>query len=255
MKQLLLDLTTQPAQTLDSFESGQNLELVHVLHQFADRSSREHFAYLWGEVSAGKSHLLRALASGPASRYIAGASDTDPNAFVYTPGISLYLLDDCEKLSPELQIEAFALFNQIRENTGFMVSSGAVAPAVLPLREDLRTRMGWGLIYHVHGLSDADKIAALEHAAQSRGLTLSPGVLPYLLSHYRRDMRSLTGILDALDQYSLEKKRPMTLPLLRTLLNTQQSTQQSTQQNTQQNIQQEPSQLEPETHHDEPGTV
>ena len=108
-----------------------------------------------------------------------------------------------------------ALFNEIRANNAFMVCSGAVAPAVLPVREDLRTRMGWGLIYQIHGLSDDEKVAALSAAASARGLTLSPGVLPYLLSHFRRDMRSLSTMLDSLDQYSLETQRPITLPLLR----------------------------------------
>jgi len=40
-------------------------------------------------------------------------------------------------------------------------------------------------------------------------------VLPYLLSHFQRDMVSLSSMLDSLDQYSLETKRPITLPLLR----------------------------------------
>jgi len=99
-----------------------------------------------------------------------------------------------------------------------MVSTGPVPPAVLPVREDLRTRMGWGLIYLIHGLSDDEKIAALTQAAEARGLTLSASVLPYLLSHFKRDMRSLATMLDALDQYSLETQRPVTLPLLRDLL-------------------------------------
>ena len=216
MKQLVLDLGADQAQSLDSFEVGQNAELAHLMHQFAGRSSREHFAYLWGEPAAGKTHLLHALAATPASRYIgAGAPES---AFTYSRDVSLYLLDDCAKLSPEAQIEAFALFNQIRENGAYMVSTGPVPPAVLPVREDLRTRMGWGLVYQIHGLSDDEKIAALTHAADARGLTLSASVLPYLLSHFRRDMRSLSTMLDALDQYSLETQRPVTLPLLRDLL-------------------------------------
>ena len=60
--------------------------------------------------------------------------------------------------------------------------------------------------------------AALTQAAEARGLTLSASVLPYLLSHFKRDMRSLATMLDALDQYSLETQRPVTLPLLRDLL-------------------------------------
>lgn len=216
MKQLVLDLGAEQARSLDTFEVGQNAELAHQMHQFAERSARERFAYLWGESAAGKTHLLQSLAATPGSRYIApGAARED---FDYAPNISLYLLDDCDQLSPEAQIDAFALFNQIREHGAFMVSTGPVPPAVLPVREDLRTRMGWGLIYQIHALSDEEKIAALTHAAEARGLTLSASVLPYLLSHFKRDMRSLSTMLDALDQYSLETQRPVTLPLLRDLL-------------------------------------
>ena len=217
MKQLVLDLGAEHAHSLDNFAvGGQNAELAHLMHQFAERSSREHFAYLWGESAAGKTHLLQGLAATPASRYIGpGSAAAD---FTYAPEVSLYLLDDCDALSPESQIDAFALFNQIREHGAYMVSTGPVPPAVLPVREDLRTRMGWGLIYQIHGLSDEEKIAALTNAAEARGLTLSASVLPYLLSHFKRDMRSLSTMLDALDQYSLETQRPVTLPLLRDLL-------------------------------------
>jgi len=213
MKQLVLDLGAEPVLTLDSFEVGQNAELAALMRQFENRTSREHFAYIWGGIGAGKSHLLKALGASNRARYISPFSIE--SEFVYSPDIDLYLLDDCEKLSALAQIDAFALFNEIRANHAFMVCSGAVAPAVLPVREDLRTRMGWGLIYRLHSLTDDEKIAALTTAAAARGLTLSAGVLPYLLSHYRRDMSSLAEMLDALDRYSLETQRPITLPLLR----------------------------------------
>ncbi|HEY5798871.1 MAG TPA: DnaA/Hda family protein, partial [Burkholderiaceae bacterium] len=178
---------------------------------------RDRYVYLWGESAAGKTHLLQALASDPATRYIAGATAESAD-FDYTPAVTLYLLDDTHLLGPQTQIDAFNLFNHIRDTGGYLVSSGNAAPLQLNLREDLRTRLGWGLIYQVHGLSDEEKIAALTATAQAAGLPLSPGVLPYLLSHFRRDMRSLSTMLTALDRYSLETKRPITLPLLRSLL-------------------------------------
>ena len=216
MKQLVLDLGAEPAHSLDTFQVGENAELAHLMHQFAQRASREHFAYLWGDTGAGKTHLLQALAASPASRYI--PFDAPADQFVHSPDVTLYLLDDTDRLSPRRQIDAFALFNQIREHGAYMVSTGPVPPAVLGVREDLRTRMGWGLVYQIKGLSDDEKIAALTQAAEARGLTLSASVLPYLLSHFKRDMRSLATMLDALDQYSLETQRPVTLPLLRDLL-------------------------------------
>jgi DnaA-homolog protein len=43
-------------------------------------------------------------------------------------------------------------------------------------------------------------------------------VAGYLLTHARRDMPSLIRALDALDRYSLETGRPITVPLLRAAL-------------------------------------
>ncbi|HEV7856703.1 MAG TPA: DnaA regulatory inactivator Hda [Herminiimonas sp.] len=219
MRQLLLDLPAEKPQTLDSFVAGVNAELMQLLHRLADGKPNgldERFVYLWGEAGSGKTHLLRALATAPDTHYLAG--DAPPEAFNFQTNIKLYAIDDCDQLSPDAQIAAFALFNQVREQGGSLITSGKVAPAGLALREDLRTRLGWGLIYQLHGLSDNEKIEALTHAATARGLTLSPGVLPYLITHFARDMRSLSALLDALDQYSLETKRPITLPLLRELL-------------------------------------
>lgn len=219
MRQLLLDLSAEKPQTLDTFTVGKNQELVHLLKQVTTQAAStlsDRFIYLWGDLGAGRTHLLRALATFSKTRYI--AADTQADAFLYVPEISLYMVDDCEKLSAESQIAAFNLFNQVRENGGVLVTVGSVAPAVLPVREDLRTRLGWGLIYQVHGLTDDEKIAALTQTAHTRGFALAPGVLPYLITHYRRDMRSLSAMLDALDRYSLETKRPITLPLLRSLL-------------------------------------
>jgi DnaA family protein len=136
----------------------------------------------------------------------------------------MYLLDDCDRLSEEHQIAAFGLYNQVREAGRTWVASAHQAPAQLKLREDLRTRLGWGLIYELHGLSDEEKLDALSKSAESRGLSLSPGVLPYLLTHFRRDMPSLSAMLDALDRYSLETQRPITLPLLRELLQSGEAT-------------------------------
>lgn len=219
MRQMLLDLGAEKPQTLDNFVVGQNAELTQLLHQFTQRVNelpRERFVYLWGEAGAGKTHLLHAVATDAKVRYIpAGAKESD---YLFDESVTLYLMDDCHQLSPEMQIAAFALFNQVRENNALLVSAGDKPPAGLLLREDLRTRLGWGLIYQVHGLTDDEKVAALTQAAQMRGITLPPGVLPYLITHFRRDMQSLSAMLDALDQYSLETQRPITLPLLRNLL-------------------------------------
>ena len=220
MKQLLLELATEIPATLDNFVVGRNAELLALLVRIgalpSQAGAEEHLVYLWGPASSGKSHLLQALAAQPQARYIGAAAQ--PEAFDYTPATRLYLLDDCDQLGADAQIDAFALYNQVREHGALLVAAGALPPAQLALREDLRTRLGWGLVYQLHGLSDDDKVAALTLAAQTRGLSIGAGVLPYLITHCRRDMGSLSALLAALDRYSLETRRPITLPLLRQLL-------------------------------------
>lgn len=225
MKQLLLELDTRAPVTLANFVAGPNVELLTLLKRIAASGCNEHFVYFWGAPGSGKSHLLRALAgteSNPYSSRYLGPADGHA-AFTYSAAIQLYLLDDCDQLSSAAQIDAFALFNQVREHGALLVGAGALPPAQLALREDLRTRLGWGLVYQLHGLSDQEKITALTYAAEARGLVLSNGVLPYLLAHFRRDMGSLTAMLAALDRYSLETQRPITLPLLRELLHQEES--------------------------------
>lgn len=223
MRQLTLDITADEPQTLATFVVGQNQEALQFLQRLVAPSAKsltapgDRFVYLWGQAGAGKSHVLQALASSTSARLIRGPND-DADAFHFSPDVAGYLIDNCDKLSADDQIEAFNLFNQIREHGGWLVTSGELPPSELSVREDLRTRLGWGLIYQLHGLSDEEKIAALTHAAQARGLHLSSGVLPYLITHFRRDMRSLSAMLDELDRYSLETQRPITLPLLRSLL-------------------------------------
>ena len=77
------------------------------------------------------------------------------------------------------------------------------------------TRLASGLTYRVLPLSDEQKRAALAAHAHTRGFDLSEDVASYLLTHARRDMGSLMSALDAIDRYSLENRRPVTVPLLK----------------------------------------
>ncbi len=219
MRQLLLDWGAAVPPTLDSFVIGRNQELASMLRRIALREAAsldQRFITLWGEAGAGKSHLLLALAADGQALYL--SADQPAENYAWSPEIPLYLLDDCDCMNANQQIAAFALYSAIRESGGMLVAASGRPPAQLTLREDLRTRLAWGLVYQVHGLSDDEKIDALSKSADARGLVLSPGVLPYLLTHFRRDMQSLSAILDALDRYSLETQRPITMPLLRELL-------------------------------------
>jgi DnaA family protein len=128
-------------------------------------------------------------------------------------------VDDVDLLDERLSSALFRVLNAVRDSQHLYVfMAGSDAPANLKLRDDLRTRLAWGLVFQTHLLSDHEKIQALEQAASDRGLVLSTDVMPWLLSRFYRDMPNLMALLDALDAYSLETKRAVTLPLVRELL-------------------------------------
>lgn len=219
MKQLLLEISQDFVPTLDNFVPGRNIEVLQMLRDSAAGNQPERFIYLWGEPGSGKSHLLRAFADAASQRglksvYVACGAELPDNLASY----DAVALDDVGQLDSEGQIALFNLYNRLRDGQGRLLASGPCAPVQLALRPDVVTRLGWGLVYQVHGLSDEEKAQALHAHALGRGFRLGAGVAEYLLRHWRRDLPSLLAALDALDRYSLETKRPITIPLLRDIL-------------------------------------
>jgi len=195
MRQLLLDFTQAPAPTFANFVPGGNAELLHAVRSAARGECPERVLYVWGESGAGKSHLATAFEASTAGR----------------PGYRV--IDGIERFSDAEQV---ALFNDFNErNFDFLLVTAGASPRDVALRRDLATRLATGLTYRVLPLTDVEKKAALAAHAHSRGFALSEDVSSYLLTHARRDMGSLMSALDAIDRYSLENGRPVTLPLLK----------------------------------------
>ncbi|MBI3901337.1 MAG: DnaA regulatory inactivator Hda [Nitrosomonadales bacterium] len=214
MTQLLLDIAPDWIPALDNFVTGRNVELLSALRHALAGTAGERCFYLWGETGCGKSHLLQAVmgqarTAGQPASYASGS--------VPDKGL-LIAVDDVEALDAAMQITLFELYNRVRENGGLLLVAGKVAPSGLNLRGDLRTRLGWGLVYQVHGLDDAEKAQALERHALARGLALPPEVTQYLLRHGRRDLPALLVTLDALDAHCLRLKRVASVPLLKEVM-------------------------------------
>ena len=201
MKQLLLDIQPAPAPTLENFVPGSNIEALFSLLQAATGKAEVRFVYLWGAPGSGKSHLLRAC-----------------DDLAQQCGIQLVTADDVQRLPDEAQIDLFNTYNRLRETSGVLIAAGDAAPMQMHLRDDLATRLAWGLVYQLQPLSDEERAQALRAHAMERGMKLPDEVVDYCLRHMRRDLPTLMATLDALDTWSLTTKRPVTLPLLRQLL-------------------------------------
>jgi DnaA family protein len=221
-QQLILDLLPPSPPTLDNFVIGENGAPLDALRHCQPGRA----IYLWGAPGSGRSHLLRACAS-PGHAHYHGADD-DPAALkdIATAEdlpLRLIAIDNVEHLDALSQAALFALYNRWREvaathNAFALILAGDRAPMAMPLREDLRTRLGWDLVFRLELLSDNDRAEALRTRAAERGLQLSNEVVSWVLTHYDRDMSRLSILIDALDRYSLERQRAITLPLLKDLL-------------------------------------
>jgi DnaA family protein len=73
-------------------------------------------------------------------------------------------------------------------------------------------------VYQLHELDEAGQCAALRLRASMRGLELSEDAALYLVHRLPRDMHSLFGVLDRLDDASLAAQRRLTVPFLRDAL-------------------------------------
>ena len=224
MRQLVLELTQPPAPTLGNFSAGRNSELIHSLHGAMELRSEAAVLFLWGTHGSGRSHLLQgwiaaARERGRTARYVTCEEFADA-----APGLAqleCVAVDDVERLAPAAQVQLFNLCNALRERGAALVASGSAPPQELALRPDLATRLGWGLVYQVHALSDEEKLLALQDHAATRGLRLPDDVCAFLLSRVRRDMATLLAVLDALDRTSLAAQRALTVPFVREWLQAQ----------------------------------
>lgn len=220
MRQLLLDLAPPAAPTLANFAIGRNGEALHALERWLSDAADLRALYLWGPAGSGKTHLLSAAvtaaqARGQSARYVTagelGAADL-PEA------CTCVAVDDVHGLDASGQGALFTVLNRCAQGELRVLLAARISPAGLELRDDVRTRAAAALVLQLHPLSDEEKAEALQAHAHSRGFELPAEAAAYLLRHGRRDLRWLLAFLDALDRYSLQSRRAITVPLLREVL-------------------------------------
>jgi DnaA family protein len=221
MKQLTLPIAMARAPTLDDFCAGPNEPALAHLKLWAGSPTRSPVpTYLWGPAASGKTHLLKAVqeqlrGQGATAGWL-DASVTEPPEF--DERWAIVLMDDAHLYTAVQQHAAFAWFVAAQTLQRGVLASGALPPADLKLREDLRTRLGWGHVFQLHTLSEGERRAVLRQSADARGVFLSDEVMDFMLTRFSRDLGSLMQLLEQLDAYALQTQRAVTIPLIRSML-------------------------------------
>ena len=225
MKQIALDIGLATGPTLHSFFAGPNeAVLSHLALWMADKSGAPMRSsvptYLWGSSASGKTHLLKAVQDALRNR---GASVGWLDANVLQPPEfderwATILMDDVHLYNAEQQQMAFNWFINAQTHQCWILAAGALPPADLKLRDDLRSRLGWGHVFQLHVLSELERRSVLRQAADDRGVFLGDEVMDFMLNRFSRDLGSLMELLEHLDDYALQTKRAITIPLIKSML-------------------------------------
>ena len=226
--QFPLDFHRNQGGRFETFHVGRNAEAVQALSSLIDRPG-PHSVYLWGATGSGKTHLLQA-----ACAWVAG-NDSNTVAYLplreaheYGPAIcenlatcALVCIDDVDTIAGQLDWEQslFALFNASRDRGHALVFSSRYSLKEIPLATpDLRSRLGWGLAYHLKALSDTETREFIERSCAARGLRVSAEVVEFIMRRAPRDVAGLGRIIGEIDRASLSMRRQVTIPLVKSVI-------------------------------------
>ena len=212
--------------TFDSFVAGNNMVAAGLAQQTA-LGKGESQLYFWGESGLGKSHLLQACCNLAAKNqqtvcYLTQREIINQSVDMFDglEQLELICLDEIEKWLSTATWETalFDLINRVRENNNRLIMASTHPPdeAFVKL-PDLRSRLSWGPVFQLQGLSDKEKYQALRFRARQSGLELPENVANYLMQRYPRDMFTLFERLAVLDKASMALQRRLTIPLLKSV--------------------------------------
>ncbi|MCG8324654.1 MAG: DnaA regulatory inactivator Hda [Thiotrichales bacterium] len=226
-QQIPLPFTQFEPLDFDLWLTGDNREVQAILEQTA-AGEQTRSIYLWGEQGCGKSHLIQATCKRAAETGIAVAYlplqlfiDKPVSILEGLGQLQLVCIDDLDNISGRDSWEQalFHLYNELNDRNAVMVMASRSSPRTAAIElADLKSRLSWGLVYQMHALADDDKRVLLKRKANTRGFNLSAEVIDYLMSHTRRDLKSLLQVLDRIDEASLSEQRKITVPFIKTLL-------------------------------------
>jgi DnaA family protein len=227
MKQLALDIGLSTGPSLAKFCPGPNLAALRHLELWVGTKANAGAmnrspvpTYLWGATGSGKSHLLKAAREalreqGARVGWLDVAVQEEPE---FNESWAAVLLDDVHLYTAAQQHTAFNWFVNAQTHQRPVLAAGERAPIELKLRDDLRTRLGWGHVFSLQPLSEPERRAVLRKAADARGVFLGDEVMDYMLTRFSRDLGSLMELLQLLDGYALQTQRAITIPLIKSMM-------------------------------------
>jgi DnaA-homolog protein len=225
--QLLLGVRLRDSSVFASYFAGRNRAIVDVLKALQPGTSPT-CLFIQGAAASGKSHLLQAVSVDATERGLSAAylplreiRSIGPEMLTGWGELDIVCIDDVEEIAHarDWNLALFALHQQLEERRSRLVVTSRLAPAALHMTlPDLGSRLAGGLMLTLQGLEDSEQVSALQLRAQLRGFELPDETARLLLTRLPRDMTSLCGFLDRLDEASLVQQRRLTPRFVREVM-------------------------------------
>jgi len=220
MNQLGLPISLNSKMLLDNFIA--NSELVNLINQlFQEKKASE--IYVYGLTGQGKTHVLqgavlKSLESDKNAIYIDCIDSFPDHLLDFVDQLSFISLDNIDLVSKENQEIFFDLYNRARQAEVVILVSGSSLPADLTVMKDLKTRLSLAAVYKLEALNDELTMDVLNKQMNDRNLTIDSKIYEYLFKNYSRDLNTLVSAMNQLDKVSLQSKKTISIPFVKTVL-------------------------------------
>jgi len=232
--QLVLPVSFRKQDSLSTFVVADNEHLLSYIqgvieHGGETTQASQRICVITAASGAGKSHLLlatceQASLQGLSHQYL------DMLQIVHMPtellvgfiNKDVVCIDNLQAIDAQddWQRAVFDTINQFIESNGRLLAIATSLPlsSIQYTLPDLETRLVWGTNFTLNSLSDDDKHQALIRHMDALGITYSDDVVAYIINRTSRNMHELINTLGQLDKASLEKKRKITIPFVKSIL-------------------------------------
>ncbi len=137
------------------------------------------------------------------------------------PNIKLIFIEGLSReiLSDDLELFLFNLFNMCLIDDKKMIISSESSINELDIKlEDLKSRLNTIVPNEFPHSVDDEKRELIQLELSLRGLVIKKRELDYIFHHHSRDLDNLLTLADKLDRLSLEKKKSISINLIKDLI-------------------------------------
>jgi len=226
MRQLPLGVCLPDRAVFASFLPARNAQALEHVQRLASGGPAG-LTWLCGPGGSGKTHLLQAACAATSERMRAGyvplgeVAPLGVGVLEGLPQLQCLCLDDIDQVAGQAgwELALFGLLRELEESGGRLLLAARSPPALLNWAlADLGSRCGAGAVFQLRLLDEDEQRAALQLRARLRGLELPEDTWQWLRKRFPRDMGTLYGLLDRLDEAALAAQRRLTVPFIREVL-------------------------------------